>query len=103
GKVNFLLDTNHILFEKKETEFAVSKFSIFKKDVTLSIQFLKSNGNLDGFFTKANKHVLLQKRSIQTEVLLRRFLSIAFCKDEVFKEQTLIDLINQATYSNSQS
>lgn len=103
GKTNFSLDTNHILFEKGETEFTVSKYPMFNKDVTLSIQFLKPDEELSDFFSKNKKQVMVQKRNVEIEILLRRFLSIAFSKDETFKEQLLIDIINSVVFDNFQS
>jgi len=103
GKTNFILDTNHILFEKGETEFTVSKYPMFNKDVTLCIQFLKPNEELNDFFSKNKRQVMVQKRSVEIEILLRRFLSVAFNKDETFKEQLLIDIINSVIFDNFQN
>ncbi|MEO8086525.1 MAG: AraC family transcriptional regulator, partial [Bacteroidota bacterium] len=103
AKKNFVIDTNHILFEKGEIEFTVSKYSTFKKDATLSIQFLKPNGELADFFTRSKTHIMLQKRNLQTEILLRRFLPVAFGKDETFKEQILLDIINKIVFINGNS
>lgn len=100
GKTNFLLDTNHILFEKGETEFMVSKYPMFNKDVTLCIQFLKPDGELNDFFSKNKNLVMVQKRSVEIEILLRIFLSVAFKKDETFKEQLLINIINSVVFDN---
>ncbi len=103
GKNNFVIDTNHILFEKGEIEFTVSKYSAFKRDVTLSIQFLNPDNELADFFIGSKKHIMLQKRNLQTEILLRRFLPVAFGKDETLKEQLLLDILNKIVFSNGNS
>ncbi len=94
GDTIFLLDTNHILFEKGETAFTVSKNATFKKDVTLSIHFMKPIGEIFYFLNKKKQQVAIQKRWPQIEVLLRKFIAIAFNNDAILKEQILLDIVN---------
>lgn len=100
GKRNFLMDTNYFLLEKGETEFTVSKYSIFKKDVTLSIQFIKPSHEPTDFLGTYVNHglFLIQKRNVQSEILLRRFLVAVFEKNDALKEQILADIINSVLF-----
>jgi AraC-like DNA-binding protein len=100
GQTDFTVNTNHILFEKGDIEFTVSKFPAFKKDITLSLQFLNPNSRAAHFFAQSRKHTMLQKRDVQTEVLLRRLLPLAFGKNEALKEQVLFDLIDKIAFNN---
>lgn len=77
GKENFIINSNHILFEKGEIEFTVCKFPVFKKDVTLSIHFLNSDNELTDLFSGSKKPIIVQKRNLQTEILLRKLLPVA--------------------------
>src|SRR5215510_129809 len=61
GKTKLLLHTNHILFERAQTEFKVSKYPMFSKDVTLCIQFMKLNEELQHSFSKCNRAISVQK------------------------------------------
>jgi len=103
GSTKFLLDTNQVLFEKGQTEFKVSKYPIFNKDATLSIQFLKPNEEIHNCFSKLNQHVSVQRRNIEIEILLRKLLSAAFNNNEALKEQLLIDIINSVPFNNFQN
>src|SRR5215471_11643186 len=63
GGHTLLLDSNHVLFEKGNTEFIVSKFDLFDKDVTLSIQFRKPDLELMRFLKRIQSQVILKRRS----------------------------------------
>jgi AraC-like DNA-binding protein len=94
GAAKFLLDTNQILFEKEQTEFKVSKYSLLGKDVTLCFQFPQPNEELHGFFSMNKQQVTTKKRPLEINILLRRFLSVTHSPDEISKERLLNGIFN---------
>jgi AraC-like DNA-binding protein len=93
GSAQFLLDSNHNLFEKEHTEFRIAKLSLVKKDVTICIQLKKIPETYCAFFSRT-KQTVLQTRKVETEVLLRKLLYCSSHNNIVFKEQVLIDILN---------
>lgn len=103
GSKYFQLSTNDILFEKGETAFKVSKYKVFNKDVTLCIQFFNPGSEVISRLSENKKQVSVITRTIETEMLLRKFYSIGFSNNEMLKEQLLADILNSVAYGDMHS
>ena len=75
GDFESIIDTNTVLFEAKNTEFIVSKFSEFAQDITLSFQFRDMSIDLFKRFT-SKKPVETIRRTPQIEYLIQSFLAL---------------------------
>jgi len=76
GNFESIVDTNTIQFEAKDIEFALTKFSEFQRDITLSFQFRESSFEL--FDNSIRKRVNAEtfSRSPQIEYLIQLFLKM---------------------------
>jgi AraC-like DNA-binding protein len=100
GKTKFQLSTNNVLFEKANTEFQVSKYGIFNKDVTLCIQFLQPPDEFSSFFSSNAKQVSVKNRQVATEMLLRKFAQSSRNGNKFLSEQFLFNILNSVFTDN---
>ncbi|HMR43583.1 MAG TPA: AraC family transcriptional regulator [Saprospiraceae bacterium] len=100
GWEQMLVSAHHVLLEKAQTSFTVLKSGVFESDLTLSFQFLKPAEDFEAFF-KFDKPAALFRRSVRTEVLLRRFASLALGEDELLKEQLIFEIANSICFADA--
>lgn len=90
---NGIVDTNTVLIEKENIEFDVSKFSEFGGDITLSFQFLENGFDRVHSILSDGEVVQILRRSLQTECLLRHFLSIYRRGSKLLIDQIIHELL----------
>lgn len=93
GNFDSIVDTNTILFEAKDIEFALTKFSEFQRDITLSFQFRESSFEL--FDNSIRKRVNAEtfSRSPQIEYLIQLFLKMYPRGNTLLIDQIIDDLL----------
>ncbi len=96
GTNHYTLNSSTILIEKEDTEYLVSKFDEFKKDITLSIHLFTEAEEIIKLIRRLPAKTALTHSSPALDFLARALLTKT---DDVKKEQIILDFINNISVS----
>jgi AraC-like DNA-binding protein len=95
GANEFLLNSNEVLLEKRNTEFEVGKFLPWKQDTTISILFRDGDHEFLRNLNKDKNPVLVYRRTARADYFARTIVTEKL-GNRILSEQLVFDLLNEA-------